>query len=101
MVTNFPQVTTAEPVAAGLPDHATGSGFVRLVLWLRQFMCGLHGHDSVLHFERNRVLLRCTSCGHDSPGWQVSERRPRPRFEGDARRHMLQQRPVFRVVRSA
>ena len=101
MVTNFPQVTTAEPVAAGLAGETSGSLLTRLVLRVSQFLCGLHGHDSVLHFERNRVLLRCTSCGHDSPGWEVSGRRPRVRFAGDARRHVLQNRPVLRIARSA
>ena len=33
-------------------------------------MCGLRGHDSVLHFEGKRVMMRCTSCGHNSPGWE-------------------------------
>jgi len=101
MVTNFPQVTTARPVATGLAGHPNGSLFTRLVIWITQSLCGLHGHDSVLHFQQNRVLLRCTSCGHDSPGWEMSERRPRVRFDGDARRHVLQHRPVFRIARSA
>ena len=34
-----------------------------------QWLCAMRGHDSVLHFEGNRVMMRCTSCGHDSPGW--------------------------------
>ncbi len=33
--------------------------------------------------------MRCTSCGHDTPGWDVSGRGPRQRYEGDARRHVL------------
>jgi hypothetical protein len=49
----------------------------------------MRGHDSVLHFEGNRVMMRCTSCGHDSPGWEISGRGPRKRFDGDARRHLL------------
>lgn len=102
MVTNFPQVTTADPVEASLIERPNGTAFNRLMQWLSQFLCGfLHGHDSVLHFEQNRVLLRCTSCGHDSPGWEVSDRRPRVRFDGDARRHALQRRPVMRIARSA
>lgn len=38
---------------------------------LGQWICGLHGHDSLLHFERGRVSLLCTSCGHETPGWDV------------------------------
>jgi hypothetical protein len=38
---------------------------------LRRFICGLHGHDSLLHFEKGRLSLLCTSCGHQTPGWDV------------------------------
>lgn len=67
------------------------------ILWrLRQLLCALRGHDAVLHFEASRVLMRCPSCGYDSPGWEISGRRPRVRFEGDPRRHQL--RAPLRVV---
>jgi hypothetical protein len=42
-----------------------------MVTQLRQFVCGLHGHDSLLHFENGRMSLLCTSCGHETPGWDV------------------------------
>jgi hypothetical protein len=38
---------------------------------LRRFICGLHGHDSLLHFSEGRVSLLCSSCGHETPGWDV------------------------------
>jgi hypothetical protein len=38
---------------------------------VRQFICGLHGHDSLLHFEQGRMSLLCSSCGHETPGWDV------------------------------
>jgi hypothetical protein len=38
--------------------------------WLDQILCGLRGHDEVKHFEHGRVMMRCISCGHDSPGWR-------------------------------
>ena len=38
---------------------------------VRQFLCGLHGHDSLLHFGDGRVSLLCSSCGHETPGWDV------------------------------
>jgi hypothetical protein len=41
--------------------------------------------------------MRCTSCGYDSPGWEISGRRPHQRFEGDHGRHVLvPQRLVLR-----
>ena len=43
----------------------------RLSVHLRQFLCGMHGHDSLLHFDEGRMSLLCSSCGHESPGWDV------------------------------
>jgi hypothetical protein len=97
MVTNYPQRLTA--TAAEHAEHAdnAASFMARVVARIGEFFCGLRGHDSVLHFEGNRVMMRCTSCGHDSPGWEVSGRAPRQRFEGDHRRHVLvPQRLVLR-----
>lgn len=37
----------------------------------RQYVCGLHGHDALLHFEPHRVSLQCTSCGYETPGWDL------------------------------
>jgi hypothetical protein len=34
-------------------------------------LCGLHGHDALLHFDHGRISLLCTSCGYESPGWDV------------------------------
>lgn len=41
------------------------------MLQVQQFVCGLHGHDALLHFEQNRISLQCTSCGYETPGWDV------------------------------
>jgi len=38
---------------------------------VRQFVCGLHGHDALLHFDQRHVSLRCVLCGHESPGWNL------------------------------
>ncbi len=38
---------------------------------VRQFICGLHGHDSLLHFQKGRLSLLCSSCGYETPGWDV------------------------------
>jgi hypothetical protein len=88
MVTNYPQPLTRQARVSTVDAPRSGL-FGRLTARLGQILCGLHGHDSVLHFEQNRVLLRCTSCGYDSPGWDVGPRRPRVRFEGDQRRHPI------------
>jgi hypothetical protein len=38
---------------------------------VRQFTCSLHGHDALLHFETGRLSMRCTSCGYETPGWDL------------------------------
>ena len=88
MVTNYPQQLSAAADVTVRDSKDVGS-FSRFVTKIGQVLCGLHGHDSVLHFEGKRVMMRCTSCGHDSPGWEVSGQGPRQRFAGDARRHLL------------
>jgi hypothetical protein len=93
MVTNYPQQLTA----AEAGNEGADGIVARTMGRLGQLFCGLRGHDSVLHFEGNRVMMRCTSCGHDTPGWEISGRGPRRRFEGDSRRHLLTtQRLVLR-----
>jgi len=44
----------------------------RAAAQVRQFLCGLHGHDALRHFEHSRISLQCTSCGHETPGWDLT-----------------------------
>lgn len=74
----------------GAMTPAVHDGLVqRVVTRLGQWLCGVSGHDTLLHFEPNRVTLRCATCGHTSPGWTTAARAPVLRFEGDAARHRL------------
>jgi hypothetical protein len=43
---------------------------------VRQAFCGLHGHDSLLQFEQDRMFLKCVSCGHQSHGWAIADTAP-------------------------
>ena len=38
-------------------------------LW--RLRCVFRGHNSVLHFEREHLSLRCLSCGYRTPGWRL------------------------------
>lgn len=49
-----------------LADRALGQ--------LRRFICALHGHDALLHFEQDRMSLKCASCDYESPGWELKDR---------------------------
>jgi hypothetical protein len=52
---------------------------------IRQFVCGLHGHDELLHFETGRLSMRCTTCGHETPGWDLKSAAPRPATQTNTR----------------
>jgi hypothetical protein len=68
MVTDTQQTMTAAPPGAGVMTRAAEQ--------LRQFICGLHGHDALLHFEHGRISLQCTSCGYETPGWDLRPSAP-------------------------
>ncbi len=80
-----PETATLEGEAR---QAETGVG-ARILTWVKQRYCSLHGHDNLMHFEKHRVYLQCVSCGRQTPGWTLSETAPRVRFRGDARRHAL------------
>jgi hypothetical protein len=48
----------------------------RVMERVRQVLCGLHGHDRLLQFGEDRMFLRCVSCGHETPGWEINEAPP-------------------------
>ena len=58
-------------MASHTEDHRVG-----VIDRMRQLWCGLHGHDSLLQFEQERMFLRCVSCGHETPGWELNETPP-------------------------
>jgi hypothetical protein len=71
------------------PASLDASGFfARTADHVRQFICGLHGHDALLHFDHGRISLLCTSCGHESPGWEVRGRTDH-RQEADSSAHVV------------
>jgi len=88
MVSNYPHPVTAhEGLRTDSADRS--GGFARAAEMLRQMLCGLRGHDTLMHFEDERMSLRCVSCGHETPGWELNEVPPTVTVRGDARRHAL------------
>jgi len=81
-------MTANEGVRTIAGSERTG-GFARMMESMRQFVCGMRGHDTLLHFEDERMSLRCVSCGHETPGWELNEARPKVTVRGDARRHVI------------
>src|SRR5512133_2072839 len=72
MITNAPNhVFVAESTVQGVEDKWPGVT-AWFLGWFQQSLCALRGHDAILQYERNRIFLRCTSCGHETPGWEVA-----------------------------
>jgi len=95
MVTNYPHSIASQndeireiPATTGEDAGVDGLGG-RMIDRLRQMFCGLHGHDTLLQFEQDRMFLRCVSCGHQTPGWELNETPPTVTLRGDARHHRL------------
>ena len=89
MVTNYPHQVAAHQGLQTTASSASNGGFARAMEMLSQLFCGLRGHDTLLHFEDERMSLRCVSCGHETPGWELNEVPPTVTVRGDARRHAM------------
>lgn len=91
MVTNYPHSIASHedgmPATAedGKMDRFGG----RVIDRFRQMLCGLHGHDTLLQFDKDRISLRCVSCGHETPGWELNEVPPTVTARAEARRHTV------------
>ena len=76
MVTHYPQMSSSETLSLAEHAHSADGIGARMLGWFRQAYCGLHGHDNLMHFEKERMYLECVSCGHETPGWELTEPRP-------------------------
>src|SRR6202022_2296346 len=90
MVTNYPHsLASHEDGTRATTEDGNMDGLGRVMDRLRQVDFALHGHDTLLHFEKDRMSLRCVSCGHETPGWELNEVPPTVTVRGDNRRHAI------------
>ncbi len=90
MVSNYPHPIVSSEGFRPADESPRGEGLgERMLDRVRQVFCGLHGHDTFLQFEHDRMFLKCVSCGHESPGWDLNETAPTVSVRGDARRPSL------------
>lgn len=61
-----------------------------MIAALRRLACTWRGHDAVLRIENGRLLMRCASCGYDTPGWNIA----RDNDEGFTRRRTPADSPL-------
>jgi hypothetical protein len=103
MVTHYPhRIASNEGLISSAGDaHGAADGYAtRAFWWLRRTYCGLSGHDALVQFQRDRIFLRCASCGHESPGWELNGTAPPISVRGEARRpglhrpHLVSERRI-------
>ena len=101
MVAQFPpRMESHEDLTEAGADRQDDGLGTAVVAKVKQMFCGMHGHDNLLQFERDRMFLRCVSCGHESPGWELTETPPTVTEVGDASRHAIV-RPLVGIRRIA
>lgn len=59
--------------------HEADSPVARVARQLKRVACSVRGHEEFLQFERNRLFLRCLSCGYESQGWVIGKNGPSQR----------------------
>jgi hypothetical protein len=59
---------------AGLRNNDASRPFRRACTFIRRTACGMAGHDYLQRSSGNRIFLRCTDCGDETPGWQIDIR---------------------------
>jgi hypothetical protein len=91
MVSNFPRLFAVPDEVTSRPEQPPQAEGFGVLDRIREAFCGLHGHDSLLQFEHERMFLKCVSCGHESPGWELNETPPTPMVvaRADTRRQAL------------
>jgi len=94
-------MVTMEGIRAANAIRLDPGVFARLTERLRQAVCGLSGHDTLLQFGRERLYLRCVTCGHETTGWELTETPPTVTVRGDARRHAIVRPKLFSSRRVA
>ena len=43
------------------------------IAWIRQAICGLTGHEYLIHGNTRRMFLRCLFCAHETRGWDLDQ----------------------------
>jgi hypothetical protein len=96
MVSHFQQLCTESGAIAMNVQPARQEGLGERALdRARAVVCALlHRHDNLLQFRQNRMFLKCFSCGHESPGWELHETRLTALGRKDSRRYTFARREL-------
>ena len=63
--------------------------FVRTgVTRAKQMLCALRGHKYEMKVHQRRLSLHCFACGHDTVGWDLTDRTPKLSASADRPRYL-------------
>jgi len=79
MLTQTRSMVEVAPVSADLSEDRLAQLFKRVSRRAGQISCGITGHNVLLRYEKTRLSLQCSTCGYESPGWELERgRSPQP-----------------------
>jgi hypothetical protein len=73
MLTNTRLMLDATHVQADGCHERLAQLFRRATRRAAEMRCGITGHNVLLRYERTRLSLQCSSCGYESPGWDLAK----------------------------
>jgi hypothetical protein len=79
MLTQTPSMLDVAPLQADLGEDRLAQLLRRVSRRAGQMRCGITGHSVLLRYERTRLSLQCSTCGYETPGWELeTTRAPQP-----------------------
>jgi hypothetical protein len=63
-------------MALAKPGEPAQQWFETILRQIGQRFCGLKGHQTLVHFEPNRMSLLCSRSGFESRGWHIGKGSP-------------------------
>jgi hypothetical protein len=60
----------ASPSSGGI-ESSEAEAMTGILERAQQLVCGLRGHHVIVHFERDRLSLRCFNCALHTAGWNL------------------------------
>ena len=71
MVTNTRMLLELEHDRPEVPHDWLSQFFQRASNRAGQLRCGITGHNVLIRYQPTRLSLQCTTCGYESPGWEL------------------------------
>jgi hypothetical protein len=78
MLTHTRSMLDVAPLGADLGEDRLAQLLRRVSRRAGQMRCGITGHNVLLRYERTRLSLQCSTCGYETPGWELETKQAPP-----------------------